>query len=82
MRQTAFYSGARNTVADTIGRQGALRLEKLQRLVIDASHIDQKKMGIMEIKDTMLALARLLARPELQDRYGAGEDKGLSLLFY
>ncbi|EQL03546.1 hypothetical protein G6O67_002090 [Ophiocordyceps sinensis] len=60
---------------------GALSLRKLQRVVVDASHIDQKKRGVLDMKDTMLPLARFLTREELRSRYDA-EKKPLALLFY
>lgn len=60
---------------------GSLSLDKLQRLVVDASHIDQKKRGVMDMKDTMMPLARFLARKEFKDRYG-DEKKPLDLMFY
>jgi protein CMS1 len=56
-------------------------LENLERLVVDASHIDQKKRGVMDMKDTMMPLARFLARKEFKEKYAA-EEKPLSLLFY
>ncbi|KAI1766787.1 U3-containing 90S pre-ribosomal complex subunit-domain containing protein [Hypoxylon sp. FL1150] len=59
----------------------ALNLDNLERLVIDASHIDQKKRGIMDMKDTMLPLARWLARPEFKERY-TDNEKPLQLLFF
>ncbi|KAI2610431.1 U3-containing 90S pre-ribosomal complex subunit-domain containing protein [Hypoxylon sp. NC1633] len=59
----------------------ALKLDKLERLVVDASHIDQKKRGVMDMKETMMPLARWLARQEFKERYG-DEEKGLQLLFY
>ncbi|KAI0894395.1 U3-containing 90S pre-ribosomal complex subunit-domain containing protein [Annulohypoxylon nitens] len=55
--------------------KSALKLDKLERLVVDASHIDQKKRGVMDMKETMLPLARWLARHEFK-------EKGLKLLFY
>ncbi|OHW97842.1 DEAD-like helicases superfamily protein [Colletotrichum incanum] len=61
--------------------KGALSLEKLQRIVVDASHIDQKKRGVMDMKDTMLPLARWLTRQEFQERY-VDDKKHLDLLFY
>lgn len=67
--------------ADTNVLAGSLSLDKLQRLVVDASHIDQKKRGVMDMKDTVMPLARFLARKEFKDRYGA-EKKPLDLLFY
>ncbi|KAF4583092.1 DNA/RNA helicase, DEAD/DEAH box type [Ophiocordyceps camponoti-floridani] len=62
-------------------KNGALSVDGLQRLVVDASHIDQKKRGVMDMKDTALTLARFLARQEFRDRYGE-DDKSLALLFY
>jgi protein CMS1 len=61
--------------------KGALSLNSLKRVVVDASHIDQKKRGVMDMKDTMLPLARFLARKEFKERYG-DEEKPLALLFY
>jgi protein CMS1 len=60
---------------------GALSLGSLQRIVVDASHIDQKKRGVMDMKDTMLPLARFLSRGEFAERY-VDEEKPLALLFY
>jgi protein CMS1 len=60
---------------------GALSIEYLKRIVVDASHIDQKKRGVLDMKDTMLPLARWLTRPELKERYAA-EEKPLDLLFF
>lgn len=60
---------------------GALSVDLLTQIVVDASHIDQKKRGVLDMKDTMLPLAKFLARQEFRDRYGEGE-KPLSLLFY
>lgn len=60
---------------------GALSLDLLEQIVVDASHIDQKKRGVLDMKDTMLPLARFLTRKEFRDRYEA-EEKPLSLLFY
>lgn len=48
---------------------------------MDASHVDQKKRGVMDMKDTMIPLARLLSRKALKDRYAAAE-KSVDLLFY
>ncbi|EOO01689.1 putative replication regulator protein [Phaeoacremonium minimum UCRPA7] len=60
---------------------GALSVEHLKRIVVDASHIDQKKRGVMDMKDTMMPLAKWLARKEFKDRY-TDEQKPLDLLFY
>lgn len=60
---------------------GALKTNKLERIVVDASHIDQKKRGILDMRETLLPLAHFLARKEFTDRYGDSE-KPLALLFY
>lgn len=60
---------------------GALSLDNLQRVIVDASHIDQKKRGVMDMKDTMMPLARFLTRSEFKDKY-VDEEKPLDLLFY
>ncbi|RGP58764.1 DNA/rna helicase, dead/deah box type [Fusarium sporotrichioides] len=60
---------------------GALSLDGLKRLIVDASHIDQKKRGVLDMKDTMMPLARFLSRKEFKDRYG-DDKKPLALLFY
>ncbi|KAK1452701.1 hypothetical protein CCUS01_10742 [Colletotrichum cuscutae] len=72
---------AQKTQQTNFANPGALKLDKLQRLVVDASHIDQKKRGIMDMKDTMLPLARWLSRKEFKERYG-DEQKPLDLIFY
>jgi protein CMS1 len=56
-------------------------LKKLERLVIDASHIDQKKRGVLDMKDITMPLSRWLAKKEFKERYAATE-KPLQLLFY
>lgn len=56
-------------------------LDGLHRIVVDASHIDQKKRGVMDMKDTMLPLARFISKKQFQDRY-VNEEKPLSLLFF
>ena len=60
---------------------GSLSLNSLERLVVDASHIDQKKRGVLDMKDTMMPLASWLSRPEFKERY-TDSEKPLHLLFY
>ncbi|KAH8199757.1 hypothetical protein TruAng_006102 [Truncatella angustata] len=60
---------------------GSLSLENLERLVIDASHIDQKKRGILDMKEITMPLMKWLTRSEFKERYTA-ENKPLQLLFY
>jgi protein CMS1 len=53
----------------------------LRRMIVDASHIDQKKRGVMDMKETAIPLAQWLGRKEFKERYNASE-KPLDLLFY
>ncbi|KAI1176433.1 U3-containing 90S pre-ribosomal complex subunit-domain containing protein [Nemania sp. FL0916] len=64
-----------------LAESGTLKLDKLERLVVDASHIDQKKRGIMDMKETMIPLARWLSRTEFKEKY-IDPEKPLQLLFY
>jgi protein CMS1 len=50
-------------------------------VVVDASHIDQKKRGVLDMKETMMPLAKLLTSKHLIDRYG-DEKKPVDLIFY
>lgn len=60
---------------------GALQLDRLERIVIDASHIDQKKRGILEMKELQVPLTLWLGQKQLRDRYVANTD-AIELLFY
>lgn len=60
---------------------GALSSSNLERVIIDASHIDQKKRGILDIREIQVPLVELLTRKELMERYGSGENQ-VELLFY
>ena len=54
-------------------------MDYLKRIVIDASHIDQKKRGIFEIKETEKGVMDLLCSDQLKKRLLAGDTK---ILFY
>lgn len=60
---------------------GALKVEGLERVVVDASHIDQKKRGVLDMKEVQVPLVKLLGREELRGRYGKGEGK-VEFLFF
>ncbi|TVY48120.1 Protein CMS1 [Lachnellula occidentalis] len=60
---------------------GALAVDRLERIVIDASHIDLKKRGILEMKDTQVPLIVWLGQSEFKERYAADQN-GIQLLFY
>lgn len=53
----------------------------MERIVVDASHIDQKKRGLLDMKETQVPLVDLLTRPEFKDRYSGGENR-VELLFF
>lgn len=59
----------------------ALSTAKLRRIVIDASHIDQKKRGILDMRETMMPLVQLLTRKELKEKY-TDPDQPIDLIFY
>lgn len=62
---------------------GALDVEKLERVVVDASFIDGKKRGILDMRETVGPLVRLLARGEFRERYESSEaDKKIELVFF
>lgn len=63
------------------GIAGALSVEHLKRIVVDASYIDQKKRGVLDMKDTMMPLAKWLTRKEFRDRY-LDDEKHIDLLFF
>ncbi|KAK3072722.1 Protein cms1 [Teratosphaeriaceae sp. CCFEE 6253] len=60
---------------------GVLKTTHLERIVIDASHIDLKKRGILDMKETQGPLVQLLSRPSLKESYGCEAGK-VELLFY
>lgn len=60
---------------------GALSSAALKRIVIDASHVDQKRRGILEMKDTLGPLIKLLNMSLLKERFVA-EKETIELVFY
>jgi len=61
--------------------EGALSTKHLKRIIIDVSHVDQKKRGILDMQETQIPLVRLLSRPKFKERYEMENEK-LQLLFY
>ena len=49
--------------------------------MVDASHIDQKKRGLLDMKETQVPLVELLTRAAFKDRYGI-ESNGVELVFF
>jgi protein CMS1 len=61
---------------------GALQVDRLERIIVDASHIDQKKRGVLEMRETLGPLVHWLNRKELKWRYDTtGKDK-IDLIFF
>ncbi|QKX64006.1 uncharacterized protein TRUGW13939_11179 [Talaromyces rugulosus] len=60
---------------------GSLKTKDLKRIVVDGSHIDQKKRGIFDMKEMYFPLLKLLTRPEFCERYGSKEQE-LKVLVY
>ncbi|MCJ1427426.1 hypothetical protein MMC29_005329 [Sticta canariensis] len=60
---------------------GALCFEKLERVVIDCSHIDVKKRCIFDMRETQKPLMQLLNQDGLKTRYGGSSDQ-INLLFF
>jgi protein CMS1 len=60
---------------------GALSVDKLERIVVDVSHIDQKKRGILDMRETQVPLIEWLNRADLKERF-VGEENKIDLLFY
>ena len=71
---------SRNTISLS-SRVGALSTSSLRTIVIDASHIDVKQRGILDMKDTLEPLLQLLTMSQIADGY-AEKDNGRKLLFY
>jgi protein CMS1 len=61
---------------------GALAIDRLERIVVDVSHIDQKKRGILEMKDTQVPLTNWLGQTVFREKYGSSTAGGIQLLFY
>ena len=60
---------------------GALSVSHLERIVIDASYIDQKKRGVLDMRETQQPLVTWLTRIEIKARYG-DVDKAIHILCY
>ncbi|KAG7291680.1 csm1-like protein [Staphylotrichum longicolle] len=79
--RTGIAVGTPQRLIDLIENE-ALSLDSLKRIVVDASHIDQKKRGIVDMRETMLPLAKLLCREALKQRYEDDTAKHIDLIFY
>ncbi|MCJ1314597.1 hypothetical protein MMC25_008279 [Agyrium rufum] len=57
---------------------GALSIQNLKMIVVDASYVDQKNRGILDMRETLQPLLRLLE--VIEERVGLGSR--VNLLFY
>ena len=78
--RTGMAVGTPKRIEDVMD-DGALQVDRLERIVIDASHIDQKKRGILEMKETHGPLVQLLNRKEFKERYGAKKE-AIEIIFF
>lgn len=60
---------------------GSLCTERLERIVVDCSHIDVKKRGILEMRETQIPLTQFIGQKEFMERYSA-ESQHIDLLFF
>ncbi|KZZ86663.1 hypothetical protein AAP_06325 [Ascosphaera apis ARSEF 7405] len=69
-------------IRDLANAENCLKLDHLERIVIDGSHIDQKKRSIFDMKEIFAPLLEFLTRPELMKRYTSqGKDRVDVLVF-
>lgn len=60
-------------------QENALKIDCLERVVVDVSRIDKKTRGMLDTKETQEPLMKLLGRAELKERVANGK---LDLVFY
>ncbi|KAL8862296.1 MAG: hypothetical protein Q9178_001305 [Gyalolechia marmorata] len=72
--------GTPSRIIDLIA-EGALRLETLERVVIDCSFLDRKKRNIFDMKETQRPLMQLLNKDSFKLRYTTTESP-IKLIFY
>ncbi|KAL8854885.1 MAG: hypothetical protein Q9221_000391 [Calogaya cf. arnoldii] len=62
-------------------KERALRLENLERVIIDTSFLDRKKRSIFDMKETQQPLMQLLNMEELKSRYTT-TGSPIKIIFY
>lgn len=72
--KTGFGVGTPQRVSELI-RTGALKLDNLARIVIDGSHVDEKRFGIWGHQEVFKAMISLLKMESIQDRIEAAATK-------
>lgn len=62
--------------------QGDLKSGSLKRIVVDASHQDEKKRTILNLQEVSSALLRLLNLPAIKSRYGSTLKDRVVIMVY
>ena len=55
--------------------------DKLERIIVDCSHVDQKKRGILDMRETLRPLLKLLTKIALREGSLSSVQK-LDILFF
>jgi protein CMS1 len=58
-----------------------MKIKDLKRIVIDGSHLDQKKRSIFDMKELLDPLVRLLSTQPISDRLDAEDRRTRVLVF-
>lgn len=51
-------------------------MASIERIIIDASHVNEKQRGILDMRETLVPLMMLLTRSELKERYAEDVQRG------
>ncbi len=78
--RTGMAVGTPKRIEDVMD-DGALQVDRLERIVVDASHVDGKKRGVLDMRETLAAVVKLLGRAEFKGRYGAKKG-GIEVIFF
>jgi protein CMS1 len=58
-----------------------LRTSNLKQIVVDGSHLDQKKRSIFDMKELLVPLVELLSKQAIKDRLEEEEKAAKVLVF-
>jgi protein CMS1 len=58
-----------------------LRTSNLKQIVVDGSHLDQKKRSIFDMKELLIPLVELLSKKAIKDRLEEEEKAAKVLVF-
>jgi protein CMS1 len=61
--------------------KGVMKTKKLKRIVIDGSHLDQKKRSIFDMKELLDPLIKLFSVRPIKDRLD-GDEKRIKVLVF